>query len=183
MKPAFLFFVLVLSFSSCKEDSNNKDLSRENLKDTVQYGKEKFIFPSLSPNAAALVKDWPIFRDFQNTSINLQNIPIEDFRYRSANLLAHTDSLAKNIPDTLFTPAIQSRLVVIKTRLSLLHQETKKGKPNPENIEHYIRQTRMAIQNFITQINEKVEKDQIDIQRRSDEAAELEKQRKSLPPN
>lgn len=182
MKQVLIFFVLVIAFSSCKENSN-KDISQDPQKDTTRYGKEKFNFPALSANADSLVKDWPIFQDFKNTSINLQNISLEDFKYRSGNLLAHTDSLSKNIPDTLFSPAIQARLVVIKTRLSLLNQETKKGTPNPENMEQYIKETRMAIENFIAQINEKAEKDLIDIQRRADEEAELEKLRKALPSN
>jgi hypothetical protein len=178
MKQVFILFVLVLSFSSCKENSNNKDVAQETLKDTTRYGTEKFIFPSLNPNAESLVKDWPIFRDFQHVAVRLQNLPIEDYKRYSTDLLTHTDSLSKNIPDTLFSPAIQSRLVVVKTRLSLLHQETKKGTPNPENIEQYIKETRIAIENFIVQINEKAEKDLIDIQRRKDEETELEKQQK-----
>lgn len=183
MKQVLILIIIVISFSACKENTSLEDSSKESLKDTTRYGVEKYIFPSLNPTADSLVKDWPIFRDFQNVAVRLQNLTVEDYKRYSNDLLVHTDSLSKNIPDTLFSAMIQSRLVVIKTQLSLLQQETRKGSPNPENMEQYIRETRSAIENFIVQINEKTEKDLIDIQRRKDEETELEKQRKDPPSN
>ncbi|MEZ4794650.1 MAG: hypothetical protein R2773_04090 [Flavobacteriaceae bacterium] len=94
--------------------------------------------------------------------------------------MAHSDSLAKHIPDTLFSNAIQSRLTIVRTQIHLLQQEVNKGNPNTENIERSLNNTLKSVNNFIQQINEKIQKDQIDLQRRDNEKKELEKQKKAM---
>lgn len=180
MKYFSIVVLLIIFFSSCEDSSQNKEITLDPMEDTTRYGKDPFTFPTLTPKSETLVQDWPIFRDFQRVSYNIQNIPISDIRPRSHNLLAHTDSLIKNIPDTLYSPAIESRLLVIKTRLHLLFQETKKGKPSPENLNLYISELHTSINNFVTQINEKVEKDEVDLLHKDDEEKELAKQKKAM---
>lgn len=180
MKSLLLLLAVFIAFASCEDSSGKKEGTIALQEDTTRYGVTPYNFPKLTPKAEALVQDWPIFRDFQRVSYNIQNIPIADIRPRSNNLLGHTDSLIKNIPDTLYSPAIESRLMVIKTRLHLLFQESKKGKPSPENLELYISELRTSIDNFVTQINEKVEKDEVDLLHKDDEEKELAKQRKAM---
>jgi len=55
----------------------------------------------------------------------------------------------------------------------------KLGKPHPEKVELYISEAYKAINHFVVQINEKLQKDGIDIQRSADEAAELKKQQRA----
>lgn len=147
--------------------------------DTTVYGNTGFQFPKLLPQADSIVKDWPVFKDFRGVSINFENSTLEDLQRKSQNLLNITDSLSRSLPDTLNNNMIISRLWVVKTRVELLQQEVNKGKPSKEQITNYIREMQEATLNFVQQINEKIQKDQIDYTRREDEATELEKQRRA----
>jgi len=173
------FFASILLFASCEDVTQTEAKTQEVKKDTAHYGKENFHFEKLSPQADDIIKDWPVFKDFKGVSINLYNSTFEELARKSGLLLTITDSLSKSIPDTINSKAIQSRLVVVKTRMELLNQEVKLGKPHPEKVELYISEAYKAINHFVVQINEKLQKDGIDIQRSADEAAELKKQQRA----
>ena len=163
---------------ACKHEIDSDNLIESELQDTLIFGNAPFEFPKLSSEVNSIVKDWPVFNDFRGVSINFQNSTIEDLKRKSKNLQILTDSLSRSLPDSLNSPPIVSRITVIQTRVQLLHQEAEMGKPKPEKINLYIEELRKSIINFVLQINEKVEKDLIDFQRKDDEAKELEQQRK-----
>ena len=103
-----------------------------------------------------------VFKDFRRISQNLINIPVEDLKYRSNNLRLQTDSLSVTVPATLQSPIINARLLVVKTRISLLNQETKKSVPDSTVIENRLLELHRSIRDFILHINEKIEKDRLD---------------------
>ena len=173
------FTLLFLVFLSCGDATSEENISQEVVVDTSVYGKTHFEVPKLIPQANALVDNWPIFQDFRGEALTLKNIKLEDLKIKSEKLLAHTDSLSKNIPDTLYSNAIQSRLTIVKTRIHLLKQEVNRGKTRPEEIENNLVEAQKAIETFVIQINEKVLKDKIDFQRKEGEQKELEKQKKA----
>ena len=105
---------------------------------------------------------------------------LENLRVKTEKLLRHTDSLSKKIPDTLYTNAIYSRLVIAKTRVELLKQEINRDIIDSERVEMNIDEANDAIKNLIIQLNEKFQKDGIDLQRIDNEKKELEKQKKFL---
>ena len=94
--------------------------------------------------------------------------------------MSHLDSLSKNIPDTLFNQAILSRVIVVKTRINLLHQELKKSKIDSIQLQNYMNEMNASVSNLIIQINEKFQKDAIDLKRVEDEKKELENQKRFL---
>lgn len=181
MKQSILivFGTLALLLSACNEGKEVDESTAIQQIDTTRYKRTGFRFPKLLPQVDSIVKDWPVFKDFKGVGINLGNSTLEDLQRKSNNLLLVTDSIARSLPDTLNSRPIISRLSVVKTRASLLHQEVLKGKPDSTLIKNYIRETEQAIANFVLQINEKIQKDNIDLSRREDEAKELEKQRKA----
>ena len=84
---------------------------------------------------------------------------------KSRELVSHLDSLMKKIPDTLNTKSIYSRVVVVKTRSLLLSQVLEKPRVDSIQLQNYIDEMNISGKNLIIQINEKFEKDAIDLQK------------------
>ena len=80
-------------------------------------------------------------------------------------MVSHIDSILKKIPDTLNTPIIYSRLLVVKTRTYLLNQEVKKIHLDSIKLENKLNELNISIKNLFIQIDEKMEKDLIDLQK------------------
>jgi hypothetical protein len=78
---------------------------------------------------------------------------------RSNLLVSRMDSLTKNIPDTLNTQPIYSRVIITKTRAAIVKQVANKGRLDTLEIQKAIKQMNLATANLIIQINEKFEKD------------------------
>ncbi|NBT88573.1 MAG: hypothetical protein EBT51_09765 [Flavobacteriaceae bacterium] len=160
----FVFLIGLLTLhmlNACKEQ--NKESDSIELVEVVQfYCQTPFKFPLLTPEAQEIITDWPVFKDFRRISQNLVNIPLEDLKFRSNNLRLQTDSLSVTVPQTLESPIINARLLVVKTRISLLNQEAKKSTPDSTVIEKRLLELHQSIDEFILHINEKIEKDRLD---------------------
>jgi hypothetical protein len=102
----------------------------------------------------------------------------QDLRNRSELLKQYSDSLLKNIPDTLNTKPINSRLLVLKTRSSLLFQTVHQASIDSLKVQNSMEELNLAVKNLIVQLNEKFQKDNIDFQRKEDEENELKKQQR-----
>ena len=105
---------------------------------------------------------------------------LQQLRDRTERLVTFTDSLAKKIPDSLYTNPIFARLMVVRTRAGMLNQEVHRLPPDSLKIEMSIKEMNIAVSNMIIQINEKFQKDAIELERREDEKKELEKQQRFL---
>lgn len=185
MKFVFSFYIsfLILNFGmvSCG-DSNEKsqsEIQTTNNSSTL-FGDQKFVFPELSDKAKIYVSNWAVFDDFEKEVKTLNGNTIEVLLNKSELLVSHLDSLSKNIPDTLFNQAILSRVIVVKTRINLLHQELKKSKIDSIQLQNYMNEMNASVSNLIIQINEKFQKDAIDLKRVEDEKKELENQKRIL---
>ena len=185
MKFVFSFYIsfLILNFGmvSCG-DSNEKsqsEIQTTNNSSTL-FGNQKFVFPELSDKAKIYVSNWAVFDDFEKEVKTLNGNTIEVLLNKSELLVSHLDSLSKNIPDTLFNQAILSRVIVVKTRINLLHQELKKSKIDSIQLQNHMNEMNASVSNLIIQINEKFQKDAIDLKRVEDEKKELENQKRFL---
>lgn len=185
MKFVFSFYIsfLILNFGmvSCG-DSNEKsqsEIQTTNNSSTL-FGDQKFVFPELSDKAKIYVTNWAVYDDFEKEVKTLNGNTIEVLLNKSELLVSHLDSLSKNIPDTLFNQAILSRVIVVKTRINLLHQELKKSKIDSIQLQNYMNEMNASVSNLIIQINEKFQKDAIDLKRVEDEKKELENQKRFL---
>jgi len=180
MKQCFILLLLPIIWISCGRSSSEEDVSQNAIHDTVRFGINKYTFPQLSNNAKEQLENWSVYDDFYSEASTLNDIGLEALRIKTDKLLQHTDSLSKKIPDTLYTNAIYSRLTVVKTRVKLLKQALGRGVIDKDKIEIYITETNNAVKNLIVQLNEKFQKDGIDLQRIDNEKKELEKQKKFL---
>ncbi len=175
------FLILIFGMVSCG-DSNEKsqtEIQTKNNNSTL-FGNQKFVFPELSDKAKIYVSNWAVYDDFEKEVKTLNGNTIEVLLNKSELLVSHLDSLSKNIPDTLFNQAILSRVIVVKTRINLLHQELKKSKIDSIQLQNYMNEMNASVSNLIIQINEKFQKDAIDLKRVEDEKKELENQKRFL---
>ena len=157
-----LIGLLALHTLSCCQQKSTESVAEPIIVAEQMFCQTPFSFPGLIPEAQEIVTDWPVFKDFRRISQNLINIPVEDLKYRSNNLRLQTDSLSVTVPATLQSPIINARLLVVKTRISLLNQETKKSVPDSTVIENRLLELHRSIRDFILHINEKIEKDRLD---------------------
>lgn len=170
------FFIVV----SCGDASETNEVPQVVIDSTTLYGNKAFVFPSLSANAKIYISEWGAFEDFETEAKSINGITIEVLRDKSERLISRIDSLTKKVPDTLQTQSIVSRVMVAKTRASLLRQEVNKARIDSFRLQTYLNEMNMATKNLIVQINEKFQKDAIDFQRKDDEKKELEKQKRFL---
>ena len=180
MKHFWILLLLPFVWAACGDSSTEDAIPQIAVQDTMRYGRVNYSFPKLSKSAREQIENWSVYDDFYGEASSLNNINLENLRTKTDMLLLHTDSLSKKIPDTLYTSAIYSRLIILQTRIRLLKQEVNRGNVNSEKVERNIVETNNAVKNLIVQLNEKFQKDGIDLQRIDDEKKELEKQKKFL---
>ena len=183
MKPLLrrlLFLLFPLFLFSCGNSSLEDELLGVLAQDTLRYAVKKYNFPPLSNNARTEIENWSVYDDFYAEASTLHGLNLENLRLKTEKLLSHTDSLSKKIPDTLFTSSIYSRLVILRTRVELLKQEVNRGVVITEKVETNIEETHAAVKNLIVQLNEKFQKDGIDLQRIDNEKKELEIRKKFI---
>ena len=99
---------------------------------------------------------------------------------RSNLLVSRMDSLTKNIPDTLNTQPIYSRVIITKTRAAIVKQVANKGRLDTLEMQKAIMQMNLATANLIIQINEKFEKDTQDNSVKNNELKEKQVLKKRL---
>jgi len=181
--PVSIITLLFLSFTliSCG-NSSEESVTPLPAKQLISrlYGNTNFKFPDLTDEAKIEVSHWGAYEDFDTEVKTINGNTIEELQIRTSQLVFHIDSLTKKIPDTLNTRAIFSRMAVVKTRSKLLEQEVNKSRIDSLRLQNYFEEMNSSVKNLIVQINEKFQKDAIDLQRVTSEKQELEKQQRFL---
>jgi len=179
----FISTILLLSYSliSCGNSSEESKLQVPSQQiNSSLYGNTSFVFPELTDEAKIEVSHWGAYEDFEAEVKSINGNNIEELQIRTSQLVFHIDSLIKKIPDTLNTRAIYSRVIVVKTRSQLLEQEVNKSRIDSIQLQNYFDEMNISAKNLMVQINEKFQKDAIDLQRVDNEKQELEKQQRFL---
>lgn len=166
MKSIISFIVVFFILVSCEDISKENKASLQTQQiNTSLYGNTNFDFPDFSNSAKLEVSHWGAYEDFDAEIKTLNGNTIEALQIKTSQMVSHLDSLSKKIPDTLNTQAIFSRVMVVKTRSSLLIQELNKTRVDSIQLQEYIDEMNISVKNLIIQINEKFEKDAIDLQK------------------
>ena len=146
----------------------------------MRFTNDMVVLPQLSRSANELTFSWGAFEDFDAVIKSINGVSLSELKNTTERLILITDSLAKKIPDSLNTQPIRSRLIVVSTEARLLKQEANKARSDSSEIALQISNLEEAASEFYFHIEEKLQKDAIDMQRIEDEKKELEKQRKFL---
>ena len=163
MKYLFLFSLFIFACGKSPEEKI-QNLSTQKL-NLSTYGNPEFIIPTLPNNVRAEVIQWGAFEDFEEQARTINGNSLEILKEKSNLMVSHIDSILKKIPDTLNTPIIYSRLLVVKTRAYILNQEVKKIYMDSTKLENKLNDLNISIKNLFIQIDEKMEKDLIDLQK------------------
>jgi len=171
--------LLIIGFTfSCGNSSEETQNQSSSIDTSIIFGNKGFEFPQLSAPAKEQAVHWGVLEDFLSEAKNVNGSNYQDLRNRSELLKQYSDSLLKNIPDTLNTKPINSRLLVLKTRSSLLFQTVHQASIDSLKVQNSMEELNLAVKNLIVQLNEKFQKDNIDFQRKEDEENELKKQQR-----
>jgi hypothetical protein len=171
--PLLLIIGFVFSCGNTSEENQNQNPIND---PSIIFGNKTFDFPELSVPAKEQAVHWGVLEDLFSETKNINGSNYQDLRNRSERLREFSDSLFKNIPDTLNTKPINSRLIALKTRTELLYQAAHQDAMDSLNLQNSVDEMNIAVKNLIIHLNEKFQKDNIDFQRKEDEDNELKKQ-------
>ncbi|HZW77623.1 MAG TPA: hypothetical protein VFF21_04875 [Flavobacteriaceae bacterium] len=178
MRTFLLFILLASVFSSCETKSGTNEEENKEFSSSTYFGEKDYLLPTLTPATQELVRQWQTLEDLLNQAKNLNGSSHSELRNGSEIMRRSADSLMATIPAVFDTNIIKSRLLVVQTRAELIYQAAHADTRDSLAIQNSITEMNHAIKNLILQLNEKLEKDLIDIQRTEDENAEFKKQQR-----
>jgi hypothetical protein len=162
MKREFLFFssICLLFVVSCIDSQQTATQTKtDQVTHSKLFGQADAMLPDFSESSENYISQWPVFDDLITEVLAINQASLTTIQQRSNLLVSRMDSLTKNIPDTLNTQPIYSRVIITKTRAAIVKQVANKGRLDTLEIQKAIKQMNLATANLIIQINEKFEKD------------------------
>lgn len=176
-KILFLFSAMVLI--SCKEEApqntGSNSAGKAAFSEELQVTTNRRV--DLLPEARAEVSEWLAYATAQNEMENLRNSTGHDILESSNSIMQIMESLKESTPDTLQTPAIQSRTNVLVTKAKILHQLSNKKEKDAGEIFEVANDLIVEFDNFKLQLNELFLKSPVDFEQELDE--EFEESRES----
>ena len=183
MKREFLFFssICLLVVVSCIDSQQTATQTKIDLvTDSKLFGQADAMLPDFSESSENYISQWPVFDDLITEVLAINQASLTTIQQRSNLLVSRMDSLTKNIPDTLNTQPIYSRVIITKTRAAIVKQVANKGRLDTLEMQKAIMQMNLATANLIIQINEKFEKDTQDNSVKNNELKEKQVLKKRL---
>ena len=183
MKREFLFFssICLLFVVSCIDNQRAATQNKiDQVADSKLFGQADAMLPDFSDSSENYISQWPVFDDLITEVLAINQASLTTIQQRSNLLVSRMDSLTKNIPDTLNTRPIYSRVIITKTRAAIVKQVANKGKLDTLEMQKAIMQMNLATANLIIQINEKFEKDTQDNSVKNNELKEKQVLKKRL---
>jgi len=162
MKREFLFFssICLLFVVSCIDSQQTATQTKtDQVTHSKLFGQADAMLPDFSESSENYISQWPVFDDLITEVLAINQASLTTIQQRSNLLVSRMDSLTKNIPDTLNTQPIYSRVIITKTRAAIVKQVANKGRLDTLEIQKAIKQMNLATANLIIQINEKFKKD------------------------
>ena len=183
MKREFLFFssICLLFVVSCIDSQQTATQTKtDQVTDSKLFGQADAMLPDFSESSENYISQWPVFDDLITEVLAFNQASLTTIQQRSNLLVSRMDSLTKNIPDTLNTQPIYSRVIITKTRAAIVKQVANKGRLDTLEMQKAIMQMNLATANLIIQINEKFEKDTQDNSVKNNELKEKQVLKKRL---
>ncbi|WP_029038222.1 hypothetical protein [Salinimicrobium xinjiangense] len=155
MKKILLLFVLSLMIScdEQKTEPQREQVQRKtSFSDSLQVSVNKRV--TLMPQAREIVSSWLAYVTAQDEVQRLSNRTGAEIMDISNNLMQIMESLKSTMPDTLRSPAVESRTNVLLTKAHVLHQLSNKKEKNPDEIFETAEDLVIEFENFKLQLNE-----------------------------
>lgn len=178
MRLSVSLFMVFLFLTSCGDRVENESMENSFISSEVTFGNSAVSVILSEPQVENLIRQWPNLESFINEVRLLKGISYSDLRNKSEILKRHSYSAFDDVPAVFDTQIINSRLLVLQTRSEVLYQWAHNDFVDSDELEIAISEINQAVNNLLLQLSEKLNKDQIDLQRISDEQSELKKQTK-----
>lgn len=168
---------MLLIFISCGDTGKDEIVDSE-ISFEATFGKEAAPIQSPNSQIERAIEQWRNLESFLSEVQSLRGISYFELRNKSEILTRHSYSMLEDIPSTFDTQIIKSRILVLQTRSELLNQWAHNDFVDSDELENAISEINQAVNNLLLQLAEKVNKDQIDLQRTSDEENERKQQKR-----
>lgn len=175
MRQFFVFIISSVCFLGCADTEHQETAEAPSQPQSFTYGRTLENVVDLSPDTAEQVAQWEVLKDLIHDVKRTEDLPYMKLREHVETIRQFTDSAANSVPDAFRTNAITSRMLVLKTRAALLYQSSHQSYIDTLQINKDIREMRKAVNDLVVQMNEKTEKDKIDMQRQHSERTERNK--------
>lgn len=162
LKLKGIFGVLVLLvFSSCGEEE--RMVMPDPTDSSTKYNLPETEFVKQSPITENATAQWTVFHELKSTLASIPEADLQKIRTQSEKMTHYSDSLMKQIPASLETMPIKSRLDVVHSRLEMFNQTANKILVDSLELKNDYRESVTAFNILLHQINEKFDKDAIQI--------------------
>lgn len=175
-----VFWAICLGLSACKGEQQKVAHEEIQQQESMIFTVKEPAFPEFNAATGELLLSWPAFQDFQREAEELNDNTLTELKSRTRRLITYSDSIIRSIPDSLNTQSVYARLLVVNNNVRLFHQELNKDQLDSATVAANLEDLLLATSNFYQQINQKLLKDAIDMQREEDEKNELEQQKQFL---
>lgn len=177
MKYKLLLIGCLSLVFSCGNSSEENVLEPQSNSSMI-FGEKNYRVPELSALAKEQAIQWGVLEDMLSQAQTINGSTHEDLLNHSERLQQYSDSLIKSVPQALDTDPIKSRLIVLNTRSRVLYQTSHQALIDSTDIQNAVTEMNAAVNNLIVQLNEKFQKEKIDLQRKGDEEMELQQQKR-----
>ncbi|MDT0558623.1 hypothetical protein RM697_08195 [Ichthyenterobacterium sp. W332] len=170
MRKIIWFLVLVL-IVSCEEKQNesSEDVSQEEKTQSVisKITIEKLEYQDyiLDIKAKELIHDWPKYQELMSQIELLKEAEFSFFKADKETIKALINDLKAEIPETVNSKPVKSRIVVVETSILKLHNELNLDNPKRDELLQSITEVLSAMSNLNLQVNKKIEFDANNIDR------------------
>lgn len=153
----------VLLFLACTEDADKKQQKLESEKLRKELFQKissnwKFIPAEFSEETFSIVQDWLEWNNFYHELLQKPQTDIGAFKRKAKKLVGQSEVLRTTIPPVFNTTQVQSRLVVIESKIKLLDMYLSVEEIPTEDVVNLISQINVEVQSVVNRMNTILEK-------------------------
>ena len=155
----FLSIIFSLLFA-CEDANTTENENQQNtlnakqdsiLNQSIQYPKQEI---KLSPKAEAIAEEWMLYVAMESEIKRMKNYNLNDVIANAPSILRASDTLLITIPKPFRTKPIESRIKVLHTKASVLHQLSQKQQIDYAKLLQTANEVPVDFYNLNIQLNE-----------------------------
>ncbi|SEP71094.1 hypothetical protein SAMN05421824_0121 [Hyunsoonleella jejuensis] len=157
----FCCFVVIIACNNKPqqtEDTSNKTNTTDVLTET-DIAKLKYIEFALDPKVEVLTEPWQPYSRLKTAITNIKTANFSFFDEDEQAIFQLVKELRKDIPDTLKTQSVLSRITIVENMLYKLDETYKLNTTTKSELAASTKELLVAYSNLNFQLNKKLEKD------------------------
>lgn len=163
IKPLIVLSFLIV-FASCKKTQENikENQTEQNKTEDIteqDVAKLKYVEYILDSKTIEIVEDWPEYLQLEEVVTNIKKGDLTYFKDNEKVVKLLTRELKSNIPNSLKSESILSRVLVLNTKLLQLESLSNLTTTSKEELLQTIKEFLVSFSNLSFQMNKKIEFD------------------------